>query len=165
MNRKFKKEAFNKDNLKCNLVSMKSRTLVLYLSYHFPKNGQDYLAHKNKIQVVRLLESTDILHAIARLDRTNHINDQKRFFFFIGALFTIVATAIAAILNKIKFDPDATNSEIVATISMVYTIPIIIYLMFSWAVIMDSFNKATVNYFKEILILARDEKKNDIEID
>ncbi|KIL12252.1 hypothetical protein B4127_1583 [Bacillus pumilus] len=37
--------------------------------------------------------------------------------------------------------------------------------MFSWAVIMDSLNKATVNYFKDLLILARDEKKNDIEID
>lgn len=143
---------------------MKSRTLVFYLSYHFPNNGQDYVAHKNKIQVVRLLESTDLSHAIARMDRINHVNDQKRFFFFIGALFTIVATAIAAILRKVKFDPDASNLEIVATISMVYTIPIIIYLMFSWAVIMDSFNKTTVNYFKDLLILARDEKKNDIEI-
>ena len=99
------------------------------------------------------------------MDRINHVNDQKRFFFFIGALFTIIATVIATILRKIKFDPDATNSEIVATISMVYTIPIVIYLLFSWAVIMDSFNKATINYFKDLLIQARDEKKNDIEID
>ncbi|WMT29956.1 hypothetical protein RE735_05195 [Bacillus aerius] len=164
-NSKFKKEAFTENNLKHNLVRMKSRTLVFYLTYHFPKNGQGYLVHKRKTQEVRLLELTDISHAIARMDRINHVNDQKRFFFFIGALFTIIATVISTILRKIKFDPDASNLEIVATISMVYTIPIVIYLLFSWAVIMDSFNKATINYFKDLLIQARDEKKNDIEID
>ncbi|KML10628.1 hypothetical protein VL07_13415 [Bacillus safensis] len=56
------------------------------------------------------------------------------------------------------------NSDIAGTIAMIYTIPVFIYLMFSWAVIKDSFNKATVNYFKDLLILARDEKKNDVEI-
>ncbi|MEH7204397.1 hypothetical protein, partial [Bacillus safensis] len=161
----FKDEDFNAYNLKRNLVSMSSVSLTNYLTLHFPRNGQEYSEHKRKFKKIKSLDHEDISTAIARMDRINHVNDQKRFFFFIGALFTIIATVIATILRKIKFDPDATNSEIVATISMVYTIPIVIYLLFSWAVIMDSFNKATINYFKDLLIQARDEKKNDIEID
>lgn len=77
---------------------------------------------------------------------------------------TIIGAAIGTILGNIEFDPDATNLDIAITIAMIYIVPVIICLMFSWAVIMDSFSKATVNYFKDLLILARDEKKNDIEI-
>lgn len=77
---------------------------------------------------------------------------------------TIIAAAIGTILRNIEFAPNATNLDIATTIAMIYIVPVIICLMFSWAVIMDSFSKATVNYFKDLLILARGEKKNDIEI-
>ncbi|NOL36438.1 hypothetical protein [Bacillus safensis] len=162
--KEFRKQKFTKQNLNHNLVELSSRGLIIYLSENFPRDGQDYPAYKKKLMILKSLNTEDISGAIARMDRINHVNDQKRFFFFIGAMFTIIATAIGAILRSIKFDPSTSNSDIAGTIAMIYTIPVFIYLMFSWAVIKDSFNKATVNYFKDLLILARDEKKNDVEI-
>lgn len=47
--KKFKNEQFNKAQLKNNLVQMRSRTLVNYITFHFPKDGQDYLSNKSKI--------------------------------------------------------------------------------------------------------------------
>ncbi|MDM5298069.1 hypothetical protein QUF51_07850 [Bacillus pumilus] len=116
------------------------------------------------MMILKSLDTEDISDAIARMDRINHVNDQKRFFFFIGAMFTLIATAMSTMLRNIKFDPGTPNSDIAATIAMIYTIPVFIYLIFSWAVIKDSFNKATVNYFKDLLIQAKEEKKNDIKI-
>ncbi|WP_345806681.1 hypothetical protein [Bacillus pumilus] len=162
--KKLKKQKFTKQNLKRNLVKLSSRELIAYLTENFPRDGQDYLEYEKKLIILRSLDMKDISGAIARMDRINHVNDQKRFFFFIGAMSTIIAAAIGTILRNIEFAPNATNLDIATTIAMIYIVPIIICLMFSWAVIMDSFSKATVNYFKDLLILARDEKKNDIEI-
>ncbi len=145
-------------------MKLSSRELIAYLIENFPRDGQDYLEYEKKLMILRSLDMKDISGAIARMDRINHVNDQKRFFFFIGAMSTIIAAAIGTILRNIEFAPNATNLDIATTIAMIYIVPVIICLMFSWAVIMDSFSKATVNYFKDLLILARDEKKNDIEI-
>ncbi|AVM24329.1 hypothetical protein [Bacillus pumilus] len=163
--KKLRKQKFTKQNLKRNLVELSSRGLIVYLTEIFPRDGQDYPEHKKKMMILKSLDKEDITCAIARLDRINHVNDQKRFFFFIGAMSTIIGAAIGTILGNIEFDPDETNLDIATTIAMIYIVPVIICLMFSWAVIMDSFSKATVNYFKDLLILARDEKKNDIEIE
>ncbi|APT49191.1 hypothetical protein BSA171_13430 [Bacillus safensis] len=162
--KKLRKQKFTKQNLKHNLVELSSRGLIVYLTENFPRDGQDYPEHKKKMMILKSLDTEDISGAIARLDRINHVNDQKRFFFFIGAMSTIIGAAIGTILGNIEFDPDATNLDIATTIAMIYIVPVIICLMFSWTVIMDSFSKATVNYFKDLLILARSEKKNDIEI-
>lgn len=163
--KEFRKQKFTKQNLKHNLVELSSRGLIFYLTENFPRDGQDYPEHKKKKLILKSLDTEDISDAIARMDRINHVNDQKRFFFFIGALVTIVTTAITVILRSIKFDPDTSNLDIVVDIGAVYTIPVFIYLLFSWPVLLDSFNKATLKYFKDLLILARDGKKNNIEID
>ncbi|MDR0123181.1 hypothetical protein RFW13_17280 [Bacillus pumilus] len=162
--KELRKQKFTKQNLKHNLVELSSRGLIVYLTENFPRDGQDYLEHEKKLMILRSLDMKDISGAIARMDRINRVNDQKRFFFFIGIISTIIAAAIGTILRNIEFAPNATNLDIATTIAMIYIVPVIICLMFSWAVIMDSFSKATVNYFKEMLIQARDEKKNDIEI-
>ncbi|MFP3418092.1 hypothetical protein R0K30_02015 [Bacillus sp. SIMBA_154] len=162
--KEFRKQKFTKQNLKHNLVELSSRGLIVYLTENFPRDGKDYLEHEKKLMILRSLDMKDISGAIARMDRINRVNDQKRFFFFIGAMSTIIAAAIGTILRNIEFAPNATNLDIATTIAMIYIVPVIICLMFSWTVIMDSLSKATVNYFKDLLILARDEKKNDIEI-
>ncbi|MCP9283661.1 hypothetical protein [Bacillus safensis] len=163
--KELRKQKFTKQNLKHNLVELSSRGLIVYLTENFPRDGQDYPEHKKKMMILKSLDTEDISGAIARMDRINHVNDQKRFFFFIGALSTTIAAAIGTILRNIEFAPKVTNLDIATTIAMIYIVPVIICLMFSRAVIMDSFNKATINYFKDLLIQARDEKKNDIEID
>ncbi|MBU8639896.1 hypothetical protein [Bacillus pumilus] len=162
--KEFRKQQFTKQNLKHNLVELSSRGLIVYLTENFPRDGQDYPEYKKKLMILRSLDTKDISGAIARMDRINHVNDQKRFFFFIGAMSTIIAAAIGNIIRNIEFDPNASSLDIAATIVMICIIPIFIYLMFSWAVIMDSFNKATVNFFKDLLIQAKEEKKKDIEI-
>ncbi|MBY0186474.1 hypothetical protein K3L72_10220 [Bacillus altitudinis] len=162
--KEFRKQKFTKQNLKHNLVELSSRGLIVYITENFPRDGQDYLEHKKKMMILKSLDTEDISAAIARMDRINHVNDQKRFFFFIGAMSTIIAVALGNILGNIEFDPNASSLDNAATIVMICIIPIFIYLMFSWAVIMDSINKATVYYFKDLLIQAKDEKKNDIEI-
>lgn len=162
--KELRKQKFTKQNLKHNLVELSSRGLIVYLTENFPRDGQDYTEFEKKMMILKSLDTEDISHAIARMDRINHVNDQKRFFFFIGAMSTIIGAAIGTILRNIEFAPNATNLDIATTIAMIYIVPVIICLMFSWAVIMDSFSKATVNYFKDLLILARGEKKNDIEI-
>ncbi|MBG9826042.1 hypothetical protein ABE33_10385 [Bacillus safensis] len=162
--KELRKQKFTKQNLKHNLVELSSRGLIVYLTENFPRDGQDYPEHKKKMMILKSLDTEDISGAIARMDRINHVNDQKRFFFFIGIISTIIAAAIGTILGSIEFDPDASNLDIGATITMICTVPVFIYLLFSLAVIMDSFNKATLEYFKDLLILARDGKKNDIEI-
>ncbi|MEB2269183.1 hypothetical protein LAV33_02745 [Bacillus safensis] len=162
--KKLRKQKFTKQNLKHNLVELSSRELIVYITENFPRDGQDSLEYEKKLMILKSLDREDISGAIARMDRINHVNDQKRFFFFIGAMSTIIAAAIGTILRNIEFATGATNLDIAITIAMIYIVPVIICLMFSWAVIMDSFSKATVNYFKDLLILARNEKKNDIEI-
>ncbi|MBG9818826.1 MULTISPECIES: hypothetical protein [Bacillus] len=143
---------------------MSTRGLIVYLTENFPRDGQDYTEYKKKMMILKSLDTEDISGAIARMDRINHVNDQKRLLFFIGIISTIIVAATTAILRKIDIDPSTSNIDIVATIAMICTVPVIIYLMISLAVIMDSFSKATVNYFKDLLIIARNEKKNDIEI-
>lgn len=154
----FKDEEFNEDNLKCNLVSMSSVSLTYYLTLHFPRNGQEYSKHNEKVEVIKSLNSDDISNAIARMDRINHVNDQKRFFFFIGGLFTIIAAVTGSIVSNIDFGSTSSFKEVVASIGLVYSVPIVIHLLFHWDVLIDSYNKATVNYFKDLLIQARDEK-------
>ncbi|WP_428828892.1 MULTISPECIES: hypothetical protein [Bacillus] len=162
--KEFRKQKFTKQNLKHNLVELSSRGLLVYLTENFPRDGQDYPEHKKKMMILKSLDTEDISCAIARMDRINHVNDQKRLLFFIGIISTIIVAATTVILRKIEFDPGTSNLGIVATIVMICNVPVFIYLMISLAVIMDSFSKATVNYFKDLLILARDERKNDIEI-
>lgn len=160
----FRKQKFTKQNLKHNLVELSSRGLIVYLTENFPRDGQDYPAYKKKMMILKSLDTEDISGAIARMDRINHVNDQKRLLFFIRIISTIIVAATTAILRKIDIDPSTSNLDIVATIVMICTVPVFIYLMISLATIMDSFSKATVNYFKDLLIIARNEKKNDIEI-
>lgn len=145
-------------------MELSTRGLIVYLTENFPRDGQDYTEYKKKMMILKSLDTEDISGAIARMDRINHVNDQKRLLFFIGIISTIIVAATTAILRKIDIDPSTSNIDIVATIAMICTVPVIIYLMISLAVIMDSFSKATVNYFKDLLIIARNEKKNDIEI-
>ncbi|MEE3676277.1 hypothetical protein V2J31_01510 [Bacillus safensis] len=162
--KKLRNQKFTKQNLKHNLVELSTRGLIVYLTENFPRDGQDYTEYKKKMMILKSLDTEDISGAIARMDRINHVNDQKRLLFFIGIISTIIVAATTAILRKIDIDPSTSNIDIVATIAMICTVPVIIYLMISLAVIMDSFSKATVNYFKDLLIIARNEKKNDIEI-
>ncbi|MDP4564064.1 hypothetical protein ACTHOS_13190 [Bacillus safensis] len=162
--KKLRKQKFTKRNLKHNLVELSTRELIVYLTENFPRDGQDYTEYKKKMMILKSLDTEDISGAIARMDRINHVNDQKRLLFFIGIISTIIVAATTAILRKIDIDPSTSNLDIVATIVMICTVPVFIYLMISLAVIMDSFSKATVNYFKDLLIIARNEKKNDIEI-
>lgn len=162
--KELRKQKFTKQNLKHNLVELSSRGLIVYLTENFPRDGQDYPEHKKKLIILKSLDMEDISCAIARMDRINHVNDQKRLLFFIGIISTIIVAATTAILRKIDIDPSTSNLDIVATIVMICTVPVFIYLMISLATIMDSFSKATVNYFKDLLIIARNEKKNDIEI-
>ncbi|MFI8721907.1 hypothetical protein [Bacillus altitudinis] len=154
----FKDDDFDKGNLERNLVSMSSVSLTYYLTLHFPRNGQDYDLHNKKVGVIKSLNSDDISNAIARMDRINHVNDQKRFFFFIGGLFTIIAAVTGSIVSNIDFGSTSSFKEVVASIGLVYSVPIVIHLLFHWDVLIDSYNKATVNYFKDLLIQARDEK-------
>ncbi|WP_144498342.1 hypothetical protein [Bacillus pumilus] len=162
--KELRKQKFTKQNLKRNLVELSSRGLIVYLTENFPRDGQDHTEFEKKMLILKSLDTEDISHAIARMDRINHVNDQKRFFFFIGAMSTMIAAAIGTILRNIEFAPKVTDLDIATTIAMIYIVPVIICLMFSRAAIMDSFSKATVNYFKDLLIIARNEKKNDIEI-
>ncbi|AVM23451.1 hypothetical protein [Bacillus pumilus] len=160
---KFRAEKFNKKNLRRNLVKMNQRVLVKYLSENFPKDGQDYHKYKNKIQVIESLDQKDISNAIARLDRINHVNDQKRYFFFIAPLFALITAAIVAISTKINFPADYTNLDIILDIVRWYSVPLIFHMILYKGVLMDSYDKATVNYFKDLLIEAKDEKKSSAE--
>src|SRR5690242_18430342 len=96
---KLKSEDFIKKNLKHNLAHMSSITLIDYLKFHFPKDGQNYATHRNNVQVVRSLDKVDLSAAIAKMTRIEQSRDQKRHYFFIGLLFT-TSTTFAVILSK-----------------------------------------------------------------
>lgn len=99
------------------------------------------------------------------MDRINHVNDQKRFFFFIAPFFTLSTGGLLAILTKVDFSNDISSFFIFSTMVKAYFVPFVFQMFFYWAVLMDSYDKATVNYFKDLLIQARDEKNNKTESD
>lgn len=75
--KELRKQKFTKQNLKHNLVELSSRGLIVYLTENFPRDGQDYPEHKKKMMILKSLDTEDISGAIARMDRINHVNDQK----------------------------------------------------------------------------------------
>lgn len=71
--KELRKQKFTKHNL----VELSSRGLIVYLTENFPRDGQDYTEFEKKMMILKSLDTEDISHAIARMDRINHVNDQK----------------------------------------------------------------------------------------
>lgn len=158
--KKFQSEVFNKNNLKRNLAQMDSTSLNAYLKFHFPKDGQDYTNHRIKVQVVRSLDKVDLSSAIARMERIEHTNDQKRYFFFIGFIFTTIIAFIAPISNKVELNSDAHWNIFIIVTSIICIALFLIQQHFHKSVLQDDYNRSDLIYFKELLIQAKADKES-----
>ncbi len=134
----------NKTILKHNLVQMDSRDLIKYLQKEFPRSGEPYTEQKRKFQILKSLNSSDLILAISRMTRIEESFDHTK-------VWTVGSVLIGTCLLSLR---------------IMFRFNLLWYILFATSICLvllflvrkDRDIVITATYFKELLEQIKSEK-------
>ncbi|OWP57667.1 hypothetical protein ETZ92_004350 [Bacillus velezensis] len=147
---------FNKKVLKHNLTEMNYKELVKFIKHEFPNDGQDYHTHVRKVQIIKSLSPSELSSAIARMERIKSLCDPSKTW-GIGSLILGTSFIGFQVLFGVNLSKITEENQLNALIYVLITIIICLWTLRN--ILKDKENATTADYFKELLIQIKSEKK------
>ncbi|ANB49229.1 hypothetical protein CHR37_04620 [Bacillus velezensis] len=141
---------FNKNYIKRQFVELRVNELIKFIKKEFPYEGQDYVSHNNKIQVLKSLSHSDLSAIIARMSRIEIVHD-------ITKTVSLITAVLSAITLVMKF---------VFGEGMSYTVLFALYVScIAIAGLLDRRKHIAATYFKDLVIRIKEDKVRDEQKD